>query len=129
MLRLTHAETPIGVEDDFPNAVIFMIETTLRWSEPVFEVLSSHAPWTRTDSNMTIAQLEESAQYILLSGRLYKHGIDHVLRLCLNPEDYDDAIAKADVKFGEIHSLVTQTIQQILLNGFWWPILNDDLVQ
>ena len=78
MSRLTHGEEPIGVEDDLPDAVLFVIETAPRWSEPILEVLSSHAPWARSDSNMTIAQLEESSQYILVLGRLYRQGIDQI---------------------------------------------------
>ena len=76
----------------------------------------------------TIAQLEESEQYVLLSGRLYRYGQDEVLRLCLNPEDYADTIAEAHVSIGGIHASETQTIQRILLNGFWWPTLNKEVV-
>ena len=76
----------------------------------------------------TIAQLEESEQYVLLSGRLYRYGPDKVLQLCLNPEHYVDTIAEAHVSIGGIHASETQTVQRILLNGFWWPTLNEDVV-
>ena len=76
----------------------------------------------------TIAQLEELEQYVLLLGRLYRYGPDKVLRLCLNLEDYADTIAEAHVSIGGIHASETQTVQRILLNGFWWPTLNEDVV-
>ena len=126
--RLTHGEEPIGVEDNLPDAVLFVIETAPWWSEPILEVLSSHAPWARSDSNMIVAQLEESSQYILVSGRLYRQGINQVLRLCLNSKEYPDAIDEAHVSHGGIHASETQTVQRILLNGFWWPTLDADVV-
>ena len=43
---------------------------------------------------------------------------DMVLRICLNPEDYVDSIAKAHVSIGSIHAFETQTMQRILLSGF-----------
>lgn len=75
---------------------------------------------------MAIARLEESKRYVLLSGRLYRQGYDQVLP---NPEDYKDAMAKAHVSFGGFHASYNLTIQRILLDGFWWPTLNEDVVQ
>ena len=54
--------------------------------------------------------------------------MDKVLQLCLNLEDYVDTIAEAHVSIGGIHAFETQTVQRILLNGFWWPTLNEDAV-
>ena len=105
-----------------------MVETAPRWSEGILEVLSITTFWPKEGMARTIAQLEESKQYVLLSGRLYRYGSDKVLQLCLNPEDYADTIAEAHVSIGGIHAFETQTTQRTLLNGFWWPTLIEDVV-
>ena len=46
----------------------------------------------------------------------------------MNLEDYANAITKAYVSIGNIHASDTQTVQRILLNGFWWPTLDEDVV-
>ena len=43
------------------------------------------------DVESTLQKLEP---YTLISGRLYKLGKDQVLRLCANPEDYQDIISE-----------------------------------
>ena len=77
--RITNCETPIGVCDDLPNATLFMVETAPQWSENILEVLFITTFWPKEGMARTIAQLEESEQYVLLSRRLYRYGSDKVL--------------------------------------------------
>ena len=50
-----------------------------------------------------------------------------MLQLCLDPDCYDDAMNEAHVSIGELHASTIQTKQRILLNGFWWPTLENDV--
>ena len=127
MSRTTNGEAPIGVNDDLPDSTVFKVKTAPRWSEHILEVLSTSISWQRENNPLSIAQLEESQHYVLLSGRLYRLGPDKVLRLCLDPDCYDDAMNEAHVSIGGLHASTIQTKQRILLNGFWWPTLENDV--
>src|SRR5271156_6467063 len=39
--RITSGEAPTGVDDELPDATLFLIETAPRWSEPIIQVLST----------------------------------------------------------------------------------------
>ena len=125
--RITNGEAPIRVNDDVPDSTLFKVETAPRWSEHTLEVLSTSISWQRENNPLSIAQLEESQHYVLLSGRLYRLGPDKVLQLCLDPDCYDDAMNEAHVRRGGLHAYAVQTKQRILLNGFWWPTLENDV--
>ena len=127
MSRITNGEAPIGVNDELPDSTLFKVETAPRWSKHILEVLSTSISWQRENNPLSIAQLEESQHYVLLSGRLYRLGPDKVLRLCLDPDCYDDAMNEAHVSTGGLHASTIQTKQRILLNGFWWPTLENDV--
>ena len=66
----------------------------------------------------TIACLEESEFYTLISGRLYRQGADQILRLCLDPEQFVETMDEAHVSLDGLHASEQQTTQRILLNGF-----------
>ena len=98
-----------------------------RWSKHILEVLSAIISWQRENNPLSIAQLEESQHYVLLSGRLYRLWPDKVLWLYLDPDCYDDAMNEAHVSTGGLHAFAIQKKQRILLNGFWWPTLENNV--
>ena len=56
--RITSGEAPVGVDDELPDAALFMIEIAPRWAEPILEVLSLGMVWQDYDSFESIARLE-----------------------------------------------------------------------
>ena len=68
-------------------------------------------------------------RYTLILGRLYYLGKDKVLRLCLDPEDFDSVIQEAHVTIGGSHADSHQTENRILCNGYWWPTLTKDTAE
>ena len=66
-------------------------------------------------------------RYTLISSRLYCLGKDEVLRLCLDPEDFNSVILEAHVTIGGSHSDLNQTKNHILCNGYWWHTLTKDI--
>ena len=114
--RITNGEAPIGVNDDLPDSTLFKVESAPRWSEHILEVLSTSISWQRENNPLSIAQLEESQHYVLLSGRLYRLGPDKVLRLCLDPDCYDDAMNETHVSTGGLHASTIQTKPWIRTN-------------
>ena len=54
-------------------------------------------------TSKALATLTLCRPYVLISGRLYKHGSDGILRLCLNPEDYEHVMQNAHISLGGLH--------------------------
>ena len=127
--RITSGEAPTGVDDDLPDAALFLVEIAPRWSKRILEVLSIDAQWQENDMPTSIALLEESTHYSLLSRRLYRQGSDHVLWLCPEVDECKDAIQEAHEGLCGFHASEEQTVQRILLNGFWWPTLYSDVIE
>ena len=121
--RITSGEAPIGVDDDIPDATLFRVETAPRWSAKIIEVLTTG--WVSQPSLTTesIAELETCALYKLFSGRLYRLGPEGVLRLCPNPDQYDELLDYMHVNIGGFHVSYKETVRRVLLDGYWWPTL------
>ena len=79
MSRITNGETSIGVCDDLSDATLFMVEIAPQWSKSILGVLSITTFWQKDGMSMTIAQLEESEKFVLVSRSLYRYGMDKVL--------------------------------------------------
>ena len=93
LLRITNGEAPTGVNDDLPNAMLFMVETTPRWVEHILEVLSIDISWPQEYRSLSIEEIEESKHYVLLFEKIYRQGLDQVLRLYLYPKYYNEVMA------------------------------------
>ena len=52
-----------------------------------------------------------------------------MLRLCLDPKDFNSVIQEAHVTIGGSHADLNQTKNRILYNGYWWPTLTKDTTE
>ena len=68
-------------------------------------------------------------RYTLISGRLYYLGKDKVLRLCLDPKDFNSVIQEAHMTIDGSHADLNETKNCILCNGYWWPTLTKDIAE
>ena len=60
---------------------------------------------------------------MLISGQLYKKGSDQVLRICINPDEYEMIMQNAHIRIGGIHLSSQQTAHRVMREGFWWPVM------
>ena len=91
--RITSGEAPTGVDDDIPDATLFQVETAPYWARPIVTFLSTGFVFDSSSFPSKLALVEESKEYQLISGRLYKLCPDEILRLVPNPEDYEDILS------------------------------------
>ena len=83
--RITNGESPIGIEDDLPDATLFQVETAPRWAEQIVGLLSIDFLASPRDFSSREDALRTIERYTLISGRLYYLGKDKVLWLFLDP--------------------------------------------
>ena len=114
------------VEDDLPDAYLFNIEMVPKWSErwvPLLSIAFSKIP---RSIETTETMLQIATDYKLVSRRLYKEGLDGILRLCVEPSDYPHYLARAHQNTSRIHLSGQQTAQNLLRLGVYWPTLHED---
>ena len=65
--------------------------------------------------------------YTLLKGRLYKVRFDHILNLCIDPEEIDVQLNHAHVEMGDIHFSKDQTLRRLQHFVVYWPRMRLDV--
>ena len=71
--------------------------------------------------------IEQSCEYFMLAGRLYKKGKDGILRLCIEKNKSDVYVEQAHIALGNIHISPDQTIRRIEHMGVYWPTMRKDV--
>ena len=66
--RIASGETPIGVDDDLPDAALFLVETTPKWVEPIVQLLTTGMVDDRSLTTDKIATLEFCKPSTLTAG-------------------------------------------------------------
>ena len=126
MSRTTSGEAPIGVDDDIPDATLFQVEIAPYWARPIVTFLSTGSISDSHSYQKKLALVEESREYQLISGRLYKLCPGEILRLVPNPEDYEEILFSTHMSIGGIHFSGNNTARRVQFRGFWWPNLTKD---
>ena len=116
---ITNGKSPTGIEDDLPDATLFQVETAPQWAKQIIRLLSINFLAIPRDFNNPKDTLRTMERYTLISGRLFCLGKDKVLRLCLDPEDFNSVILEVHVTIGGSHADLNQTKNCILCNGYW----------
>ena len=119
--RLTNGESPIGVDDDLPDAYLFNIEMIPKWSEPMIPLLTYGTTSPEKSIENTAQLITQSSSYQLISGRLYKRGNEGILRLCIEPHEQDSYLQEAHVGLCGWHFSQPQTTQRLNRMGVFWP--------
>ena len=80
MSRIPNGEKPIGVEDDLPDAPLFLVDLILEWAEEICHYLTNGLP-TDTPVDMAKARrlIRDVAPYQLIVGQLYNQEKDGVM--------------------------------------------------
>ena len=72
-----------------------------------------------TSRQTNLAYMEQSKNFIMISERLYKHGKDQILRLCIEKKDTHSYLYKAHVAIGYTHFAPEQTVKRIERMGVY----------
>ena len=77
--RLIMGEGQQGIPDDLPDAYLFYVEMVPQWRKDIVPMLTigSLRLSDSMDTNLTL--IEQSRQFSMIVGRLYKRGHDNVL--------------------------------------------------
>ena len=89
MSRIPNREISIGVDDDLPDAPLFLVDLVLGWVEEICHYLTNGLP-TDTPVDMAKARrlIRDTAPYQLIAGQLYKEGKDGVMHRCIREDEF-----------------------------------------
>ena len=126
--RLTNGEGPTtGVPDDLPDAYLFNVEMVPKWSETVVSLLTVGKLRLSDSWDDNLALIEQSRNYSMIAGRLYKRGHDEVLRLCIDAREAKPYLEQAHVAIGNMHMAPEQTLRRVERMGVFWPSMRKDV--
>ena len=85
--RLINGEAPICVNDDLPDAYLFNVEMIPEWSRNLVSMLTIGKLQLNDSMDRNLSFVEQSKEYSMIAGRLYKLGKDGILRLCVETQE------------------------------------------
>ena len=125
--RLINGEAPTGVNDDLLDVYLFNVEMILEWSKDLVPLLTIGKLKLNDFMDRNLSLLEQSKQYSMIAGRLYKLGKDGVLRLCVETQETRMYLEQAHVALGNIHMSPRQTMKRVERMGVYWPTMRRDI--
>lgn len=125
--RLIHGEARTGVEDDLPDAYLFIIEMVPCWSEKLISLLSIGQFTSEQVLGLDKNLIQQSHQFQLMSGQLYHRDVEGSLRLCIEPFEIPMYLHDAHCNIGFRHHGKAHTYQNLMRMGVYWPKMKFDV--
>ena len=101
--RLLHGEALDGILDDLPYAYLFNVKMIPEWSVQFVPMMTSQTLRLNQDMRENKHLIEQSCEYFMLVGRLYKLSKDGILRLCIEKNKTNLYVEQARTALGNIH--------------------------
>ena len=91
----------MDIDDELPDANLFLITIAPSWNKHIAEFLSTQQMPAHLDKNERRKVRVNSRHYVIIAKRLYRRGLDGVLRRCVNePEITEILVACHDSTCG-----------------------------
>ena len=124
--RITNGEEPSNLEDNFPNAQLFLLQIDDEYFADIIEFLSTRfAPKefnTMEKKNLVVRAID----YELIIGHLYKLGVDKILRRCVLEHERHIILVEYHEGIVGGNYAGKATAQKVLHARLWWPIVHKD---
>jgi RNase H-like domain found in reverse transcriptase/Integrase core domain/Integrase zinc binding domain len=124
--RLSETLGTVEIDDELPDANLFSITVVPTWDTYISEFLSTQKLPEHLDANERRKIRVNSRHYAIIANRLYRRGIDGVLRRCVSePEATKILEACHDGTCGG-HFSGRLSALKILRAGYFWPTMFAD---
>ena len=124
--RLSMEQSPDNINDEFPDASLFAVKKVPSWYAHIAEFLSTHQFPEGMDKNERRKIRVNSTHFVLISGKLYRKGIDGVLRRCVDYTEVPSILEACHDSACGGHFSGRLTAQKVLRAGYFWPTLFAD---
>jgi hypothetical protein len=124
--EITNGEEPSNLEDNFLYAQLFLVQIDDEYFVDIIEFFStgfSPKEYNTAQKNNLVVRV---ANYQLITGHLYKLGVDNILRRCVMEHERPIILVEAHEGIVGGHYVGKATTQKIFHIGLWWPIVHKD---
>jgi hypothetical protein len=125
--RVTNGEEPTNLEDNFPDAQLFLVQVVDEYFVDIIEYLSTGIVPQEFSTTQKKNMVVRAADYQLIVGHLYKMGVNNILRRCVLEHEIPIILAKSHEGITGGHYAGKAIVQKVLCIGFWWPIVHRDV--
>jgi hypothetical protein len=124
--RVTNGEEPTNLEDNFPDAQLFLVQVANEYFSNIIEYLSiGFVPqdFSTMQKNNLVVRV---ADYELIAGHLYKINTYIILRRCVLEHERPIILAESHEGIDGGHYAGKYTMHKVLRVGLWWPIVHKE---
>jgi len=124
--RINQAKGSQPINDDFPDADLFQVDTIpVEYADIIHFLSTGQFPLEYTEKQKK-KLIYKAGPYTMIDGVLYKKGNDEILRRCINPSEVPLVLegCHSEVCGGHFAGLVTA--HKTLQLGYWWPTMFTD---
>jgi hypothetical protein len=111
------------INDDFPDTDLFSIGVVPTWYEHIAEFLSTQQLPEGLSKNERRKVRVNSTHFALISGKLYRKGVDGLLRRCLTYGEVPTILEACHDSACGGHFSGRLTAQKALRAGYFWPTM------
>ena len=124
MSRLDNGENGGPLDDQFLDANIFHVEAIPDYLEQIVTYLATGQFLVEYTTTQMRHLVVKAAEYQPIAGKLYKMGLDHILRRCVLDHEREDILWECHNGVAGGHVGVKPTARKIIHAGLWWPIVH-----
>jgi hypothetical protein len=118
--RITNGEEPMNLEDNFPDAQLFLVQVVDEYFTDIIQYLST---WM-TPQEFNTAQKKNlvvrATDYQLIVGHMFKMCADSILRRCVIENERPRILAESHEGIEGGHYAGKSTVHKVLHAGLWW---------
>ena len=124
--RLETGESDGSLDDQLPDADLFRVEAVLDYLADI----AAYLKMGQCPQDYTPLQKQHlvvrAADYQLIAWKLYKLGLDEVLRRCVLDHEREAVMWECHSGVAGGHVGAKPTARKVLQAGLWWPIVHAD---
>jgi hypothetical protein len=124
--RLESRESGEAVDDQLPDANLFWVEAIPEYLEDITIFLSTGAFRETYSATQKFHMVVRAVDYQLIAGKLYKLGLDSILKKCVLDHERQDIPWECHNKVARGHVGGNATTQKFLQDGLWWEMIFKD---
>ena len=124
--RVTNGEEPTNLEDNFPDAHLFLVWVVDEYFDNIIEYLSIGVSPQEFSTVRKKNLVVRDANYLLILGHLYKMGTNNILRRCVLEHERSRILVEYHEGIVGGNYAGKDTAQKVLHVRLWWPIVHKD---
>jgi hypothetical protein len=123
---ITNGEEPMNLEDNFPDAQLFLVQVDDEYFASIIQYLSTGTTPQELNTMQKKNIVVQALEYQLIAGQLYKMGVNSILRRCVLKHEIIRVLAEAHEGIEGGNYAGKSIMQKVLRTRIWWSTIHKD---